>query len=51
MSHWQKVKLHHKTGERKEELENHFGIKTAKPVIQTGEKKSHVKKSKKKQLR
>ena len=37
--------------EERKEVENHFGIKTAKPVIQTGEKKSHVKKSKKKQLR
>ena len=28
MSHWQKVKLSHKEGKRKQELEKHFGIKS-----------------------
>ncbi|MDH3339806.1 MAG: hypothetical protein OEL84_00820 [Nitrosopumilus sp.] len=27
MSHWQKVKTHNKTGDRKKEIEKHFGIK------------------------
>ena len=27
MSHWQKVKLSHKEGKRKQEIEKHFGIK------------------------
>ena len=30
LSHWQKVKLKHKTGKRKQELEEHFGIATHK---------------------
>lgn len=27
MSHWQKVKIHNKAGDRKKEIEKHFGIK------------------------
>lgn len=27
MSHWQKVKIHNKAGDRKQEIEEHFGIK------------------------
>jgi len=30
MSHWQKVKLSHKQGKRKQELQEHFGIKSKK---------------------
>jgi len=30
MSHWQSVKLRHKEGKRKQELEEHFGLKTKK---------------------
>jgi len=27
MSHWQKVKTHNKVGDKKKEIEEHFGIK------------------------
>jgi len=30
MSHWQKVKTHNKVGDRKQEIEEHFGIKQAR---------------------
>jgi len=30
MSHWQKIKIKHKVGQRKKEIENHLGIKAAK---------------------
>jgi len=33
MSHWQKTKLKHKVGDRKKEIENHFGIKKAKVSV------------------
>ena len=35
MSHWQKVKTHNKVGDRRKDLENHFGIKSlVKEVIE-----------------
>jgi hypothetical protein len=35
LSSWQRVKLKHKTGERKKEIENHFGIKSGKTILHT----------------
>ena len=43
MSHWQKVKTHNKEGQKKSEIETHFGIKSKE-----FEKKFSVEKSKKK---
>jgi len=43
MSHWQKVKLSHKEGKRKQEIENHFGIKTKPNKITKKEVKENLK--------
>ena len=45
MSHWQKIKLKHKEGQRKQEIEEHIGIKKVVHKESTIEK---PKKSKKK---
>jgi hypothetical protein len=33
MSHWQKVKTHNKQGQKKKEIENHFGIKGKQNIV------------------
>jgi len=35
MSHWQKVKTHNKVGDRKKEIEKHFGIKSDEGQIKS----------------
>ena len=44
MSHWQKVKTHNKVGDRKKEIEKHFGIKQS--ISKVIESKVPLKKSK-----
>jgi len=34
MSHWQKVKLAHKEGTKKQEIQEYFGIKTIQHIVQ-----------------
>ena len=46
MSHWQKVKLAHKQGKKKQAIEEYFGIKTAKPIVQRKPADKPKKKSK-----
>jgi len=41
LSSWQKTKLKHKIGQKKKEIEDHFGIKTAK--VSTKEFKEVIK--------